>query len=319
MKKTILATITILFFILVGYLFYQRISVIDFNEVKNGFAHINSPVILLAIGLVMMNYLILSSYDYFAFKQFGPHFMHFFRVIYSAFICYAFNLNLGALVGGLGFRYRIYSRWGVSTKKVPYIVLSSIAANWSGYVLLMALIFLIRPEGMKVLAYLPEWLMIVIGLIALTLIGTYLYLCHIGFEANIRKLDYQFPKLSTALLQLGLSSLQWIGLSLVLYLFLHALGTSMEFEEVMLTLLMASIAGVITHIPAGVGVIETLFLRIGEESEASKILVALICFRTVYYLIPLLIAIPSYFVLEFYQKSLLKAGTHPGGHYVKSS
>lgn len=317
MKKTILTTITILFFILVGYLFYQRISTIDFQEVKDGFSHIRYSVVFLAVALVMSNYLILSSFDYFAFKHFGPHFMHFPRVIFSAFICYAFNLNLGALVGGLGFRYRIYSRWGVSTKKVPNIILSSISANWSGYVLLLGLIFLIRPEGLKVLSFMPEWSMITFGIIALAVISTYLYLCLIGYHGRVKKLDYQFPKFSMALLQLGLSSLQWIGLSLILFLFLHELGTSMQFEEVMLTLLMASIAGVITHIPAGVGVIETLFLRMGEESEASKILVALICFRTVYYLLPLIIAIPSYFILEIYQKSRLKAGTHPGGYYVK--
>ena len=317
MKKTVLTLITIIFFILVGYLFYQRISVIDFNEVKNGFAHIKASVVILAVGLVMMNYLILSSFDYFAFRHFGPHFMRYPRVIYSAFICYAFNLNIGSLVGGLGFRYRIYSRWGVSSKKVPNIIISSISANWSGYVLLLGLLFLIRPSGMEDLAFIPEWVMILIGIVAFAIIGTYLYLCHIGFQANIRKLDYQFPKLSMAIFQLGLSTLQWIGLSSVIYLFLHELGTSMQFGEVLITILMASIAGVITHIPAGVGVIETLFLRMGEESEASKILVALICFRTVYYLLPLIIAIPSYFFLEVYQKSLVKAGTHPGGHYAK--
>src|SRR3546814_8126175 len=42
-----------------------------------------------------------------------------------ALVSYAFNLNLGALIGSVGFRYRLYSRSGVDAKNIARIVARS--------------------------------------------------------------------------------------------------------------------------------------------------------------------------------------------------
>lgn len=312
MKNIFLTVLTVFFFILVAYLFFDRISAIDIDDLKKGFSFIGPTVVLTSLLLVGMNYLVLSSFDYFAFKNFGPSFMSYPKVLISAFVCYAFTINIGAFVGGLGFRYRIYPRWHVSIKKIPYIILSSIIANWSGYILLLSGMFLIRPPGTEIISFLPVWTMSLLGCIGILIIAAHLYLSFKRARLKFGKLDFQFPRLSHALIQLLLSTCQWGFLGLIIFLFMNELGVGMNYSEVMLTVLLASIAGVITHIPAGMGVIETLFLRIGPESQSSKILVALICYRTVYYLLPLLIAVPTYFLLELRQRK-----HHPGGHYVK--
>lgn len=66
--------------------------------------------------------------------------------------------------------------------------------------------------------------------------------------------------------------------------------------------MIASVAGVLTHVPAGLGVLEAVFLRMNFEISSSLILVALLSYRFVYYLLPLFIAIPSYLSLEYFQK-----------------
>lgn len=312
MKNKFLAVLTVIFFIVVAYLFYDRISSINFEDVKKGFSFIGSTVVLTSLILVTINYLILTSYDYFAFKNYGPSFMNYPKVLVSAFVSYAFTLNIGSFIGGLGFRYRIYPRWHVPIKKIPYIIISAIISNWSGYVLLLSGMFLFRPPSAERIFFLPGWAMSLIGCMGILLIMVHLYLSFKRTRIKFGKLDFEFPRLSFTLIQLILSTIQWGILGLIIYLFMNELGIGMNYSEVMLTVLLASIAGVITHIPANMGVTETLFLRLGPESESSNILVALICYRTVYYLLPLLIAVPTYFLLELRQRK-----HHPGGHYVK--
>ncbi len=59
-----------------------------------------------------------------------------------SFICYAFNLTHSApRVGGIGMRYRLYSRLGAERQHHhPYFSLS-ITTNWLGYILLGGVIF----------------------------------------------------------------------------------------------------------------------------------------------------------------------------------
>src|SRR4051812_25368651 len=54
---------------------------------------------------------------------------------------YAFNLNLGSLVGGIGMRARLYARAGLDEAVVAQIVGVSLATNWLGYGLLAGGLF----------------------------------------------------------------------------------------------------------------------------------------------------------------------------------
>jgi uncharacterized membrane protein YbhN (UPF0104 family) len=61
------------------------------------------------------------------------------------FTSYAFNLNLGSLVGGVAFRFRLYSRLGLKPGAITRIMSISMLANWMGYVLLAGLVFSLHP------------------------------------------------------------------------------------------------------------------------------------------------------------------------------
>ena len=64
-------------------------------------------------------------------------------------------------------------------------------------------------------------------------------------------------------------------------------------------LLISCVAGVVAHIPAGLGVLEAVFLALlhGQLGQGSLV-AALLGYRTLYYLIPLLLAVVTYLVLE---------------------
>ncbi|MNJ70414.1 Inner membrane protein YbhN [compost metagenome] len=70
-------------------------------------------------------------------------------------------------------------------------------------------------------------------------------------------------------------------------------------------LLISCVAGVIAHVPAGLGVLETVFLALLQGQLGQGTLVAaLLGYRTLYYLIPLLLALVAYLVLEKRAKAM---------------
>src|SRR5690606_19778241 len=97
-------------------------------------------------------------------------------------------------------------------------------------------------------------------------------------------------------LQVLVSSLNWALIGFVCYLLLQR---EIPYGTVLMVLLVAAIAGVLTHVPGGLGVIEAVFLALlGHRLPAQELLAGLLAYRGVYYLTPLVIALVTYFVVE---------------------
>ena len=98
-------------------------------------------------------------------------------------------------------------------------------------------------------------------------------------------------------LQITASVTHWSLVAAVLYVLLQG---KVGFVTVLGTLLLSSVAGVITHIPAGLGVLEAVFVSLlAGAHPINQLLAALLAYRAVFYLGPLIIAGFAYFALEF--------------------
>ncbi|MBW8723483.1 MAG: flippase-like domain-containing protein, partial [Polaromonas sp.] len=88
----------------------------------------------------------------------------------------------------------------------------------------------------------------------------------------------------------------WLIMSSIIFiLFQHRI----EFSAVVSVLLLAAIAGVITHIPAGLGVLEAVFVALlSHLMPTADLLAALVAYRVVYYLVPLGVASAAYLAME---------------------
>jgi uncharacterized membrane protein YbhN (UPF0104 family) len=112
----------------------------------------------------------------------------------------------------------------------------------------------------------------------------------------VRGTEIHLPSLRLALLQAALGALNWTLMASLIFVLLPA---KVGFPTILAILLISSIAGVITHIPAGLGVLETIFVALlqGQYSKGT-LLAALIGYRALYFLMPLAIACVIYLVLE---------------------
>ena len=296
--------LTWLFFIAVIVLLVVYATKVDWPEVWEVIRNYNRLALFSAVGLVILSYLIYGCYDLLA-RAYCGHKLAKRQVMLVSFICYAFNLTLSTWVGGIGMRYRLYSRLGLPSATITRIFSLSISTNWLGYILLGGIIFTFGVVDIPAHWYISDTTLRIIGVVLLLFIAFYLWAC--GFAKRrhftIKGQKLVIPSWKFALAQMAISSANWIAMGVIIWLLL---GQQANFFFVLGVLLVSSIAGVIVHIPAGIGVLEAVFLALlaGEHTSQGVIIAALLAYRVLYYFIPLLLALIAYLMLEGRAKKL---------------
>lgn len=220
---------------------------------------------------------------------------------------YAFNLNLGSWVGSIAARARLYARAGLEEAAVAQVVAFSVATNWIGYGLLAGTLFAAGAIAPPQDAHLSRGALRVLGFAMVLAAIAYLALCH-GAQGRswcVRGRRLRLPSARLALLQLAVSVGNWLLMGSVMYLLL---GRQVPYATTLGVLLAASIVGVLTPIPAGLGVLEAVYLALLSGRVAQGTLLgAVLAYRALYYLVPLAGGLALYLALERY------ASAHPPG------
>ena len=285
------------FALVVAVMLVRYARAVDWAAVGAALAGYDATTLLLVSALAVASYLTYASYDLAA-RRYTGHALSIPRVLGIGMTAYAFALSLGAVVGGAGFRFRMYSRSGLRVGTISRIVAFSVATNWLGYAALAGVLFasgaLVPP---------PQWgvgigLLRAIGIAMLAFCLGYLAACAAwhGRNFHVRGHHFRLPPLPLGTLQVLLAALDWSLMATILYLLL---GAAFAWPLVLGTLLLASVATALVHIPAGIGVMEAVFLAVlaGGVPE-PRILAALLAWRAVYYLGPLLLATAFYLAFE---------------------
>ncbi|QXI26344.1 lysylphosphatidylglycerol synthase domain-containing protein [Pseudomonas vanderleydeniana] len=295
--------LTLGFILLVCTLLLLMARHLDWSQVQRSIEGYGSQTLLLGLALALLSYALVSGYDLIA-RRYTGHSLPIRHVLPVAFVCYAFNLNFTTWVGGIALRLRLYKRLGLTTGTVTQIITLGIVTNWIGYAALAGLVFSMR------LVKLPDsWSL---GMLGLQLIGLALVAIAVGYLLACglakrrtwawRRYEITLPSLRLALFQMGLGTSNWVVMASLMFLLLPA---SLSYPTVLGVLLISCLAGVIAHIPAGLGVLEAVFLALlHDHIEQGPLVAALLGYRTLYYLTPLLLAVISYLILEKRAKSM---------------
>jgi glycosyltransferase 2 family protein len=295
--------LTVLFFLALIVLFTLLARRIDWSEVLQTLGDFKLRTLLIAGALTLCSFLVYASFDLIG-RTYIRQNLGWKQILPVGIISYAFNLNLSAWVGGIAMRYRLYSRLGVSNGNIAKILGLSLATNWFGYMALAGVVFssgLVRmPPGWKVSTG------------ALQGIGLVLVLASLGYLAacqfckkrawSIRGMEINLPSVRMACLQLALGALNWSLMAAVIFTLLPA---KLDYPLVLGVLLISAIAGVLTHVPAGLGVLEAVFIALLQhEASRGSLLAGLIAYRAIYFIVPLLIALVMYLAVEAKAKAL---------------
>ncbi|SNT25110.1 hypothetical protein SAMN06265795_11937 [Noviherbaspirillum humi] len=285
------------FFALVAWLLLTQARDIDWQRVLAGLQQRRPASLWLAGALAAASFGLYSCFDLLG-RHYTRHGLGVGRTMAVNFISYVFNLNLGSLVGGVGFRFRLYAGLGLDTARIAQITALSMLTNWIGYLLLAGVAFVLWPLRLP-----PQWhvgpaALRVIGGLLLGVVCAYVALCAFSRRRQwrLRGVELRLPSQRLAGLQLLMSCANWMLIAAII----HALfDGALDYPTVLAVLLVAAIAGVITHVPAGLGVLEAVFIGLLAPPLAkADVLATLIAYRAIYYLAPLALATVLYLLME---------------------
>lgn len=286
-----------LFAVVVAVLLVRYARGVDWAAVGKALAGFDAGTLWLVAGVALLSYLTYGSYDIAA-RHYTGHGLTTRRVLGIGMTAYAFALCLGATIGSAGFRLRMYAHSGLGIGTVSRIIGFSVATNWLGYAALAGALFAtgaIEPPAQWRVG--PGWLRVA-GFAMLALVAGYLAACsrwH-GRVLHVRGHHLRLPTLWLGLVQVSLAALNWALMALMVYVLMDA---AHPWALVAGTLLLAAVASAVVHIPAGIGVMEAVFIAVLAGGVPDPgILAALLAWRAIYYLGPLLLATAFYLAFE---------------------
>lgn len=285
------------FLVVVAWLIVRQAGTIEWQEVFDAMQQQSLQWLGLALLPTLASHLLYSSFDLLG-RHLTRHGLSTAKVMGITFISYAFNINLGSIIGAAVLRYRLYARQGLQADAIARIIGTSIFTNWFGYLALAGAVFLVSPLQLP-----PQWKidgtgLHLLGAVLLILASVYLAVCALlaGRCITFRGHAVTIQRLRFALLQLAMSSANWMLMAGIVYLLLER---QIAYTDVLCVLLIAVVAGLIVHVPAGLGVVEAVFVALlSYRLAASELLAALLTYRFLYYLVPLALASLGWLIIE---------------------
>lgn len=295
------------FFVLAAYMLYHQLSKYSMNDIKDALFSIPKYNLWIACLASLGGYVALSSYDYLALRYIKRK-LAAWKWVFAGVIGFSVSNNAGhAIVSGGTIRYRLYTRWRFHASEIVKMV------TFSGFTYLIACFFLIivgyflTPNHAFGGGSVSKLTTQIVALVSV--IGLLVYFSASLFykkPIDIKGMEFDIPSFNMALAQMTIGAADIIMDSFVLY-FVLVPFVEIPFETFMGVFIIAKVLGVFSQVPGGLGVFEGLFLYIipGEHNQAM-LFGALIAYRIIYYLLPLVIAGIMLFTYEGYLRFVRK-------------
>ncbi len=270
------------------WVLYHEIERYHYREIAQEFAAIPVSRLLPAVLGTILGYLLLTGYDVLALRHIGKK-VPYRRISLASFIAYALSNNVGfAMLSGAAVRYRLYSAWGLTGIEIVSVIAFCSFTFWVGFLALGGTIFLIEPLAIPAGARLPIHSLRPLGAALLLLLAAYLAFCALRRRpVRVGNSELAVPTPRMGLLQVLISSLDWAVAGMVLYVLLPD-GARVSFPQTLGVFLLAQVSGLVSQVPGGLGVFETVvLLMMAGSAPAPAILGALLAYRAIYYLMPL--------------------------------
>ncbi|MBZ5590246.1 MAG: bifunctional lysylphosphatidylglycerol flippase/synthetase MprF [Acidobacteriia bacterium] len=260
----------------------------SYRQVLEEFRSLPAHRVALALALTFISYLLLTGYDTLG-LWYARFRLAYRRTALASFVGYAFSNTVGySLISGGSVRLRLYSGWGLSAPAIAKVIAFCGATFWLGFLTLAGVVFTVEPIVVPAALHLPLtsarplgvlFLLAVAGLATVSLVRKQPF--------RIRGFEFPLPTPRLLLGQFVVSCLDWAVVGAILYLLLPA-GGALSYAAFLGIFLLAQVLGVVSQVPGGLGVFETVMLvMLAPYIPAAAVLGSLLAFRIVYYVVPL--------------------------------
>lgn len=274
-----------------GWLLYQELKGISASAVWASLDAISGHRWALAIGSTLVAYGALAWYDRIALMHLG-HKLGWGFISAVSFSTYALSHNIGASVfSGAVVRYRAYSSKGLTAPEVGVLVALCSFTFGLGSVLLGSFVLLLEPELVLALFDTPLWTARALGAAMLAGVGLYVVGSLLHFKPfHIGSFQVFYPRPAIVLRQLLAAPLELLGAAGIIYFALPP-DAGVSFFAVAGAFVTSFSAALLSHAPGGLGVLEYVFVKVLPTLDRADVVAALLVFRLLYLIVPLVFAI----------------------------
>ena len=273
------------------YALHRLLLEVHLHDVRAALHALQPWQIGAALGLTAASYLLLTLYDVLALRIIGK-LLPWRTAALASFTSYTLSHNLGlSLLTGGSARYRVYSANGLEGADIVRIIATASMTFWSGVVVMAATALAMHPANIAlgpVLVPLGLQRLIGLGVLAVT-VWLVLKARKPGQSLRIFGWTLPLPSAGQAVSQICVAGLDLAVASAALYVLVPGVGIQM-FPLFFLGYALAIIVALVTHVPGGIGVFEAVMIAALPNVDKSALLAALVAYRAIYYLLPLLVA-----------------------------
>lgn len=288
--RSTLTVVSVLIVAALAFVALHRLTEeIRLADVRVAFHALSSWRIAAAIGLSVLSYLALTYYDAIALRIIGRP-LPWRTAAYASFTSYTLSHNFGlALLTGGSARYHIYSKAGLDSPDVARVIAIASISFWLGVFAVAACTMLTGSGNLDISGYsVPGWVQTLFGGGCVAMIGMLLLVSARQRSLALFGMRAALPSARQGLALLLVAAVDLSFASAALFVLLpHA--SLAAWPDFFLAYAAAIIVALISHVPGGIGVFEAIIIA-ATPGDPADVAAALIAYRLIYYVLPLLSA-----------------------------
>ena len=290
-RRLLLFLGTILILLLTLHALSEHFSEHGYRQIHRAFLSFTRLQIFLAMGIGLFSYICLIGFDWIGLQR-AQKKLHPARVAMTAFLAHTLGQTVGfaALTGG-AIRMRGYGHAGLSVSEISQVVLMSTLGFVFGAWVLIGLAFVFESDSALLLLHVSPVVMQTLGCVILLAFGVMVFVVgKQGRQLHIFQFCFWIPDRRTVIGITALSCLELCLASAAFYVLLPN-STHAHFLEFVGVWLLAVLAGLVSTVPAGLGVFEWSMIKLLPDVAPGAILAAALVYRITYYILPTLIGL----------------------------
>jgi glycosyltransferase 2 family protein len=273
-------------FALAAFLVHRALRHYSMSEILASLRAIPLRHLALGAAFTAGSYFCLTWFDTLAVRYAGGD-LPYRKIALASFTSLSIGHTLGfAALSSGAIRYRFYTGWGLPPGDIGRIILFCAMTVALGMAATAGLASLIQPALVAEVFGVAPAIVVAVGV--LLLLAVLLYLALAAFvhrPVRIGHFALPVPRLGLALGQVAAGTTDFLLVSAVLHQMLSA-TTAIGYFPVAAIYVPANVAGIVTHVPGGLGVIEAVVLSL---VPGANVIGALVAFRALYYLAPFVV------------------------------
>lgn len=312
--------------LMLGFVIW-RLQALDWAAAWRAARALPATTLALAAVIAVVGHLNYSAFDLLARRWLRLDIARW-RMAWIGSVSYAFTMNFGSVIGGAAVRWRLLAAQGLQGADVTRVVTLAVLTNWLGYALVTGVLLLtwgpsLRTPppaaarageltdgmGSQSLQHYADQLHAALSSPVTQIAATALLLVVLAWlvllaglrqpPARVRAAGLQPAARWLPPAQVALGAANWLWMAGVMACLLHGAGhDDVAFTRVLAAQVLASLAGLLARVPGGLGVFEAVYwVMLGQQVDTATLLGALLVFRALYFLLPLLVALPGYWML----------------------